>query len=265
MQAENGCDSIVYLDLEVLPVYTISTEAQICEGDTYGEYTQTGTYFDVYQSENGCDSIVRLDLQVVPHVEHAFKASICDGDTYPFGDALLSESGTYYDTIASGSFVGCDSLITLQLAVIPPIEKFYDFAICEGDSIFIAGAFQTESGVFIENLVSVEGCDSLVENSLEVIPLTPIEGFGGEICLGDTVLIGVQGSDNYLWSPAEGLSCTNCPTPFASPKETTVYTISSTGCLGRVFETQVEVIVHQAPILEVFRRPNHSHWAICHS
>jgi gliding motility-associated-like protein len=49
-----------------------------------------------------------------------------------------------------------------------------------------------------------------------------------------TVLTG-SGGVTYNWSPATDLSCSNCPTPTASPTVTTVYTLTVTdinGCTG---------------------------------
>ncbi len=50
------------------------------------------------------------------------------------------------------------------------------------------------------------------------------------ICLGESVSLGCANlSDNiaYSWSPADGLSCTNCPNPIASPTTTTTYTMTA--------------------------------------
>lgn len=46
------------------------------------------------------------------------------------------------------------------------------------------------------------------------------------ICQGDEAQLEAAGGDAYFWSPAAGLSCTNCPNPIASPDSTTVYTVS---------------------------------------
>jgi|GEM_PF-651453 len=51
------------------------------------------------------------------------------------------------------------------------------------------------------------------------------------ICLGDTVpLTATLGQDGvvYAWSPAAGLSCTDCPNPMASPSTTTNYQVTAT-------------------------------------
>lgn len=51
--------------------------------------------------------------------------------------------------------------------------------------------------------------------------------------VGGSVNLAGSGAANYLWSPATGLSCTNCPNPVASPSVTTTYTCtgySTSGC-----------------------------------
>jgi len=51
------------------------------------------------------------------------------------------------------------------------------------------------------------------------------------ICSGDTAQLNVSANiegTTFLWSPATGLSCTNCPNPMASPASTTTYTVTGT-------------------------------------
>lgn len=54
------------------------------------------------------------------------------------------------------------------------------------------------------------------------------------MCLGEPITIGVNGGSaiSYAWTPAAGLSCTNCQTPVANPTVTTTYsvTISASTC-----------------------------------
>ncbi len=71
-ESSYGCDSSVYLKLEVLPVSIGVGTLSICESELpyeYGEYTfeestVSGTYEVVFPAANGCDSIVALDLTV---------------------------------------------------------------------------------------------------------------------------------------------------------------------------------------------------------
>jgi len=45
-------------------------------------------------------------------------------------------------------------------------------------------------------------------------------------CNGLSVQLQVTGGLNYAWSPATGLSCFDCPNPFASPSATTTYEVT---------------------------------------
>ena len=62
------------------------------------------------------------------------------------------------------------------------------------------------------------------------------------ICLGSGVQFQVNGGANYAWSPAAGLSCTDCPNPVASPSVNTTYTVViSEGTCSRSISRLVRV------------------------
>ncbi|NVO02011.1 MAG: gliding motility-associated C-terminal domain-containing protein [Bacteroidetes bacterium] len=51
--------------------------------------------------------------------------------------------------------------------------------------------------------------------------------------IGETTQLSATGGNSYFWSPATGLSCTNCSDPLAAPTTTTTYyltSLNSTGC-----------------------------------
>ena len=66
LQTENGCDSVVTLNLTVYPAYQMGIGAVIHEGETYEEYSfnvnEEGTYTQILQTVNGCDSIITLNV-----------------------------------------------------------------------------------------------------------------------------------------------------------------------------------------------------------
>ena len=66
LQTENGCDSVVTLNLTVYPAYQMGIGAVIHEGETYEEYgfnvNEEGTYTQILQTVNGCDSIITLNV-----------------------------------------------------------------------------------------------------------------------------------------------------------------------------------------------------------
>ena len=121
--AANGCDSIVYLWLEVQNP-TSWHFPRVCEGETYNfngrTLTETGSYYDTITNgaANGCDSIVYLWLEVRNNYSYP-SAEICQGENYLFAGQQLTESGTYFDTLTNVSANGCDSIVQLNFTVHP--------------------------------------------------------------------------------------------------------------------------------------------------
>lgn len=64
-----GCDSLVRVTLEVLPISMTNLSLLICDGDSIyignQAYFESGQFQKILTSGNGCDSIVNLDLQVI--------------------------------------------------------------------------------------------------------------------------------------------------------------------------------------------------------
>ncbi len=70
------------------------------------------------------------------------------------------------------------------------------------------------------------------------------------ICQGDSVQLTAFGDSSYIWAPATGLSCTNCPNPKASPNATTTYTV--VGYIGcTIGKDTVQVVVNPKGTLSV--------------
>ncbi len=66
-----------------------------------------------------------------------------------------------------------------------------------------------------------------------------------EYCAGGSARLTASGGAWYSWSPAEGLSCTYCPDPIASPSKTTEYTVVVTSADGCTAEDKVTVRVRE--------------------
>ena len=121
--AANGADSIVTLNLTVLPEVPVTEEvAAICFGETYTwqgeEYTESGEYSVTYQDVNGCDSVVSLALTVYPQTEATTEnVEVAYGETYTWHGITYTESGEYTITLQDEN--GCDYQATLVLTVLP--------------------------------------------------------------------------------------------------------------------------------------------------
>lgn len=94
----------------------------------------------------------------------------------------------------------------------------------------------------------VNGCISntitftITVNPLPIITVTPPLS---TITPGLSANLVASGAVSYSWSPASGLSCTNCPNPVASPNTTTTYTVTGTNANGCSSSTAAQVFVEQ--------------------
>ena len=123
---------------------------------------------------------------------------------------------------------------TVQVIVGQPSSSVHDAAICLGDSLVVGTSVYTQQGTYIDTLLSIAGCDSVVTTNLVIDSLPIVAALSSDsICVGQEVILNATGAENYFWSPATGLSCTNCPSPTASPIVTTIYFVTgidSNGC-----------------------------------
>lgn len=125
------CDSIITVNLTVIPKAHIEIYDTLCDGSVYTFHGQS-YYHDIILMDTlsslvtGCDSIVTYYITFSGDavVYSEVNAVICAGQRYR--DDLFSENktGTYYETTAS--VAGCDSVVTLNLFVADADGAIYD-------------------------------------------------------------------------------------------------------------------------------------------
>ena len=121
--AANGADSIVTLNLTVLPEVPVTEEkAAVCYGETYTwqgqEYTESGEYSVTLQDVNGCDSVITLTLTVYPQTpDTTEEVTIKFGETYEWNGQTYSAAGEYTTILQDAN--GCNYQATLILTVLP--------------------------------------------------------------------------------------------------------------------------------------------------
>ncbi len=77
------------------------------------------------------------------------------------------------------------------------------------------------------------GCKDTVNKSFEVYAIPVIDaGPNVQICRGTPKQLNPNGGATYVWSPANGLSCTNCTSPMASPNFNQKYLVTGSSVYG---------------------------------
>lgn len=194
----NGCDSTVILNLGLWPNYENVEEVTICQGHTYtwqgNQWDATGTYTVEYSTTRGCDSLFRLHLQVVDLVKSELTVNLCEGESYFFGGNYIEQSGIYFDTLVAAW--GCDSIVELQLTILPAefqvIEDYY----CEGSAYFFVDEWLDAPGEYHKLLSTDMGCDSTLILHLREQPRKDTL-IHVQICSGS----GYQFFDRFLTDP----------------------------------------------------------------
>jgi len=161
--------------------------AMVCEGESYfaGGQNQfsSGTYRDTILSANGCDSIVTTNLTVLDTANTLIDTSVCNGTSIYAGGGLQDVTGIYYDMLTTRN--GCDSIVTTRLTVLQHSYNTIDMRICQGDSIYAGGRFQTITGVYYDTLTAQNTCDSIITTYLTVLQHS-YTAIDAEICDGES-------------------------------------------------------------------------------
>ncbi len=121
--AENNCDSVVTLILEIAPSLTETINEVICNGDTIFvldvPYTVTVDTIIEYAGPENCPNYIMLSLLVKDTFSMEIKQTICNGDTLIFGGVPVFDQGSY--SSVEEIRPGCFEETILNLSVLPAI------------------------------------------------------------------------------------------------------------------------------------------------
>lgn len=125
-----GCDSNVTLTLTIASANYATYTVTACHDYTWKgtTYTESGTY-NVTDDSQACDSSLTLNLTILPSVSAVYTANACE--QYVWKGQTYTASGTINITDTTHS--GCDSLLTLNLTIRQPEQKYRDTTVtgCE--------------------------------------------------------------------------------------------------------------------------------------
>ena len=152
LQQVNGCDSVIFQELKVLPKPQTTESASFCTGDSLfltqfdTLVTQSGTLCRTYSAANGCDSVHCISISKLP------PPAVNPGDTLIYGQigqpiAIIGPSGAIVQYVWQPTVAGCNSCSTLNVQV---------------DS---AGIYQ-----YLVTVTDTHGCETSVGYRLVVFP-----------------------------------------------------------------------------------------------
>src|SRR5690554_688958 len=168
---ENGCDSIVTLDLTITASETSTITEVACGSYTWSANNQTyfnsGVYTETLTTVSGCDSIVTLDLTISNSQSPTVTEEVCGSYTWSANSQTYTTSGVYTETLAT--IEGCDSVVTLDLTISgQAVSTTVTEEVCGSYTWSANSQTYTTSGVYTETLATVEGCDSVVTLDLTI-------------------------------------------------------------------------------------------------
>lgn len=178
-------DGLYNLQVSNQPINN-NISASICNGEIYKEngfnVSTSGVYSLNYKTKEGCDSIVNLSLRVNQRQITNLNSEICQGETYKENGFNTSTSGLHTRNLKTIN--GCDSIVNLNLLINKPKQTNLKAEICQGETYKENGFNVSTSGLYIQNLKTIKGCDSIV--NLNLIINHPVEtNINAEICKGE--------------------------------------------------------------------------------
>ncbi len=165
------------------------------EGGEFDVRLETG----IFNGENVDDTIIVINIPQLGEYRDTIYDTICERD-YTHDFTSMPESGIYVDTLVS--VAGCDSIIVLDLTVLPTVDVDTMITIKEGEELDFAGEIYTEAGIYHID----RALDTICQNiTLCLIVETALEDVNAKDLVVAPNPIGVDGNAvvEYAWSVEE--------------------------------------------------------------
>ncbi|MCH2023322.1 MAG: gliding motility-associated C-terminal domain-containing protein [Saprospiraceae bacterium] len=189
----DGCDSIITVNVVSLDTFNITIDTSICAGDSIqfnSQFLQAGTSttFNLL-TNNGCDSIITVNVASFNSFNTIIDTATCAGDSV-FFNAQFLQAGTS-NTFNLLTNDGCDSIITVNVASLDTFNITIDTAICAGNNILFNGQILQSGTSTTFNLQTYNGCDSVITVNVASLDTFNIS-IDTIICNGDSILFNGQ-------------------------------------------------------------------------
>ncbi|MGN6568852.1 MAG: PKD domain-containing protein [Flavipsychrobacter sp.] len=195
-------------------------------------YTTSGTYVPVITLTDGASC----------------RVSVFGTDTIKIDKLVADFSFTPDSFCSAGTVSFTDTVIS---AVSPVASRSWSFGDGGTSTAHNPTHIYTAPGNYTVRLVMATsiGChDTITKTVVIFAPPTISAGADKSLCNGiGSVTLNATGGSSYSWSPATGLSCTNCANPIASPTSTTTYIVTGTDTHGCTNTDTVVVRIRPLP------------------
>ena len=195
-----GCDSTVFVNLFFYPPAEGSDIIDLCEG---GSIQIGDTIFDADNpsgpailenaSVNGCDSTVNVTIQFFDEIVFDLTGTFCADTSFTVDTEIFDiDNPTGSVLFTGGSFLGCDSIVNVDLSFFPPATADINPFVCEGEEFVLDGQIfnaATPTGSVILENASQNGCDSTVNVTLEFYE-NPVTDLDQMLCTGGSLEVG---------------------------------------------------------------------------
>lgn len=146
-----------------------------------------------YQFATGCGFTQSLQLFLSTSDCYAATQTVsaCAGDTAYFHGVPVPPNTTIYVGANAGTY--CDTVYTVSATTGQYNSLAYSVDLCDGDSIFAGGNWQTQPGIYIDTLSGSVGCDTILTRTVTVTSPDAGNTWNGTLFTANT------GGQSYQW------------------------------------------------------------------
>ena len=172
-QSQFGCDSIINVALNfvannpsLLDSTLCATESIVVNGNTYDINNPSGTETFGNTDMFNCDSMVQINLSFFPAAVLDTQLMVCLDETVTIaGEDFNFQDSTGQVILSDASFLGCDSIINVDLDFFVEAASTLTGNYCAGQEVIINGTtydVNNPSGTETIDNGSWRGCDSII-------------------------------------------------------------------------------------------------------
>ncbi|MFN0014890.1 MAG: M43 family zinc metalloprotease [Saprospiraceae bacterium] len=204
-----GCDSVVTVTVEALPVSASSLTLFGCPGSSVPYASQmvpVGQTQDfMFQNYLGCDSVVTVTVEALPTSTNNLALFACPGGVVQYAAQTLSIGQTQDFTFQN--YLGCDSVVTVTVQALPVDYQEIELSVCPGESVIFGGQtlLSGDTATFIYQ--NTGGCDSVIHISVMEHEAIVFELSSETICPGTAeghIELDITAGDQPLTASLDG-------------------------------------------------------------